>query len=73
MLARELEHMTDHFTQALFAQSCGEAIVVRAPVSRLVVDVDASSAEVDASSAEVETRFRSLRAKLQAKADGADS
>jgi len=58
--------MTDHFTQALFAQSCGEAIVVRAPVSRLVVDVDASSAEV-------ETRFRSLRAKLQAKADGADS
>ena len=26
-----------------------------------------------ASSAEVETRFRSLRAKLQAKADGADS
>lgn len=66
MLALELEHMTDHFTQALFAQSCGEAIVVRAPVSRLVVDVDASSAEV-------ETRFRSLRAKLQAKADGADS
>jgi len=58
--------MTDHFAQALFAQSCGEAIVVRAPVSRLVVDVDASSAEV-------ETRFRSLRAKLQAKADGADS
>jgi N-formylglutamate deformylase len=32
--------MTDHFTQALFAQSCGEAIVVRAPVSRLVVDVE---------------------------------
>ena len=39
-LALELELMTDHFTHALFAQPSGEATVVRAPVSRLVVDVE---------------------------------
>lgn len=39
-LAEELRCMTDHFTHALFAGSPGEASVVRAPVSRLVVDVE---------------------------------
>lgn len=39
-LALELKRMTDHFTHALFAEPSGEATVIRAPVSRLVVDVE---------------------------------
>ncbi len=39
-LAIELQHMTDHLTHSLFAEPQGEAAVVRAPVSRLVVDVE---------------------------------
>ena len=39
-LELELLRMTDHLTHALFAEPCGEATVVRAPVSRLVVDVE---------------------------------
>lgn len=38
--ALELKRMTDHFTHALFAESPGEALVIRATVSRLVVDVE---------------------------------
>ncbi len=36
----EIARMTDHFTHALFTACVGEATVVRAPVSRLVVDVE---------------------------------
>lgn len=36
----ELCQMTDHLTEALFTTGAGEAVVVRAPVSRLVVDVE---------------------------------
>jgi N-formylglutamate amidohydrolase len=32
--------MTDHFTHRLFAEPSGDAAVIRAPVSRLVVDVE---------------------------------
>ena len=39
-LALELQRMTDHFTYRLFAEQPGDATVVRAPVSRLVVDVE---------------------------------
>lgn len=39
-LELELLRMTDHLTHALFAEPCAEATVVRAPVSRLVVDVE---------------------------------
>lgn len=39
-LELELRRMTDHFTHALFAEPCSEATVIRAPVSRLVVDVE---------------------------------
>lgn len=39
-LEAELRRMTDHFTQALFAGRRGSAAVIRAPVSRLVVDVE---------------------------------
>ncbi len=39
-LKLELQHMTDHFTHALFAEPHGDATVVRAPVSRLVIDVE---------------------------------
>ena len=39
-LAAELRRMTDHFTHALFAPRRGRAAVIRAPVSRLVVDVE---------------------------------
>jgi N-formylglutamate deformylase len=39
-LTLELGRMTDHFTHALFAEPPGDAAVVRAPVSRLVVDVE---------------------------------
>jgi N-formylglutamate amidohydrolase len=39
-LEAELRRMTDHFTQALFAGRRDSAAVIRAPVSRLVVDVE---------------------------------
>jgi len=39
-LEAELRRMTDHFTQALFAGRPGRAAVIRAPVSRHVVDVE---------------------------------
>lgn len=39
-LELELQHMTDHFTHALFAKQPDDATVIRAPVSRLVVDVE---------------------------------
>lgn len=39
-LTLELQRMTDHFTHLLFAEPPGDAAVVRAPVSRLVVDVE---------------------------------
>lgn len=39
-LQLELQRMTDHFTHSLFAEPNGDATVVRAPVSRLVVDVE---------------------------------
>jgi N-formylglutamate amidohydrolase len=39
-LLAELTRMTDHHTMALFAQPKSQAVVVRAPVSRLVVDVE---------------------------------
>lgn len=39
-LQLELQRMTDHFTHALFAEPQGNATVIRAPVSRLVVDVE---------------------------------
>lgn len=39
-LTLELGRMTDHFTHALFAEPPGDTTVVRAPVSRLVVDVE---------------------------------
>lgn len=39
-LAAELVHMTDHHTHALFATGVPAQQVVRAPVSRLVVDVE---------------------------------
>ncbi len=39
-LLAELTRMTDHHTLALFAQPDSPAAVVRAPVSRLVVDVE---------------------------------
>jgi N-formylglutamate deformylase len=39
-LAQELIKMTDHLTLPLFASGVPEAQVVRAPVSRLVVDVE---------------------------------
>ncbi len=39
-LKKELNRMTDHLTLALFADPSSHAQVVRAPVSRLVVDVE---------------------------------
>ena len=39
-LERELDRMTDHLTLAIFADPLSEAVVIRAPVSRLVVDVE---------------------------------
>ena len=39
-LARELDRMTDHRTFAIFADPSTDAAVVRAPVSRLVTDVE---------------------------------
>ena len=39
-LGRELVRMADHWTLAIFADPSSDAAVVRAPVSRLVVDVE---------------------------------
>lgn len=39
-LTLELQRMTDHFTYELFATQVGKAKVIRASVSRLVVDVE---------------------------------
>jgi len=39
-LRKELRQMTDHLTEALFTTCAGEAVVVKSPVSRLVVDVE---------------------------------
>jgi N-formylglutamate amidohydrolase len=39
-LELELQRMTDHFTHSLFAEPPGDAAVIRAEVSRLVVDVE---------------------------------
>ena len=39
-LGCELDRMTDHRTLAIFADPSSEAVVVRSPVSRLVVDVE---------------------------------
>ncbi len=39
-LELEIQRMTDHFTHALFAEPNNNSNVVRAPVSRLVVDVE---------------------------------
>jgi N-formylglutamate amidohydrolase len=43
----ELDRMTDHHTLALFADQTSEAQVVRAPVSRLVVDVERFARDED--------------------------
>jgi len=39
-LGREMDRMTDHRTLAIFADPSSDAVVVRSPVSRLVVDVE---------------------------------
>lgn len=39
-LTLELARMTDHYTHRLFAEPSADAVVVRSPVSRLVVDVE---------------------------------
>ena len=44
-LALELRRMTDQFTNELFAEPSSEATVIRAPVSRLVVDVERFAAD----------------------------
>jgi N-formylglutamate amidohydrolase len=46
-LQRELDRMTDHQTLAIFADPSSEAVVVRSPVSRLVVDVERFPNDVD--------------------------
>ena len=46
-LRRELDRMTDHRTLALFSDPSSEAVVVRSPVSRLVVDVERFSNDID--------------------------
>ena len=46
-LQRELDRMTDHQTLAIFSDPSSEAVVVRSPVSRLVVDVERFPNDVD--------------------------
>ena len=46
-LQTELRLMTDHFTHALFCEGVDAAQVVRAPVSRLVVDVERFPVDAD--------------------------
>ncbi len=52
-LAKEICRMSDHHTHALFATNAGEAAVVRAPVSRLVVDVERFADDADEPMAKV--------------------
>lgn len=51
-LADEICRMTDHLTHALFATDAGDAPIVRAPVSRLVVDVERFACDADEPMAE---------------------
>lgn len=46
-LSREMIRMTDHFTFDIFAVESGDARVIRAPVSRLVVDVERFPIDAD--------------------------
>lgn len=46
-LKRELDLMTDHRTLAIFSEPSSRAAVVRAPVSRLVVDVERFPEDAD--------------------------
>jgi N-formylglutamate amidohydrolase len=46
-LTAELDRMTDHHTLALFSDTASDAQVVRAPVSRLVVDVERFASDDD--------------------------
>ena len=46
-LATELDRITDHHTLALFSDPASDAQVVRAPVSRLVVDVERFASDDD--------------------------
>jgi len=46
-LGRELVRMTDHHTHAIFADPGSDAVVVRSPVSRLVVDVERFQDDAD--------------------------
>lgn len=50
-LELEIQRMTDHFTHALFAVPNNDSNVVRAPVSRLVVDVERFSDDTQESMA----------------------
>lgn len=51
-LATELDRMTDHHTRALFAATTPASQVIRAPVSRLVVDVERFARDQDEPMAE---------------------
>jgi N-formylglutamate amidohydrolase len=46
-LGRELDRMTDHLTLAIFSDPSSDAVIVRSPVSRLVVDVERFPNDVD--------------------------
>ena len=71
-LEHELQCMTDHFTHTIFAEPLSEAMVVRAPVSRLVVDVERFAEDVHEPMAargmgaiyEVTSHLRPLRRRL---------
>ena len=73
-LREELRRMTDHFTHALFAGPEAADSIVRAPVSRLVVDVERFPDDADEPMAargmgaiyEVTSRLVPLRRKLTA-------
>ena len=73
-IREELLLMTDHFTHSLFARPADGDVIVRAPVSRLVVDVERFSDDADEPMAargmgaiyEVTSRLKPLRRKLTA-------
>lgn len=73
-LREELRRMTDHFTHAMFARPEAKDVIVRAPVSRLVVDVERFSDDADEPMAargmgaiyEVTSRLAPLRRRLTA-------
>ena len=73
-IREELLLMTDHFTHDLFARPADGDVIVRAPVSRLVVDVERFSDDADEPMAargmgaiyEVTSRLKRLRRKLTA-------